>query len=259
MNDYFQNKVAIITGGGTGIGKETARTLLAAGAKVLINGRRESVLAATAKELDPSGRSIAFVAGDAGSKAVAAQVAAAAVERFGGIDLLVNSAGIFKPTPFLDHTEADVDAYLAVAIKAPFFAAQAVIPEMLKRGGGSIVNVGSMWATIAVGATPSSAYSAGKAGLHALTRNLAIEFCGSKIRANAVAPAVVETPVYDTFLTPEQRAEILPTFNGFHPLGRNGQPADVVEAILFLAAAEWITGVVMPVDGGVTAGLHNKS
>lgn len=259
MNNYFESKVALITGGGTGIGKETARALLAVGAKVVINGRRESVLAATAKELDPSGKSIAIVAGDAGSKSVAGRVAESAVERFGGIDLLVNSAGIFKPTSFLDHTETDVDAYLGVAIKAPFFAAQAAIPEMLRRGGGSIVNVGSMWATIAVGATPSSAYSAGKAGLHALTRNLAIEFCGAKIRVNAVAPAVVETPVYDTFLTPQQRAEILPSFNGFHPLGRNGQPADVVEAILFLAAAEWITGVVLPVDGGVTAGLHQKS
>jgi NAD(P)-dependent dehydrogenase (short-subunit alcohol dehydrogenase family) len=149
---------------------------------------------------------------------------------------------------------------LNVAVKAPFLAAQAAIPQMLKRGGGSIVNVGSMWGLIAVGATPSSAYSAGKAGLHALTRNLAIEFCGNQIRVNAVAPAVVETPVYDTFLTPEQRSAILPTFNDFHPLGRNGQAIDIVNAILFLASdrASWITGTVLPVDGGVTSGLHQR-
>jgi len=106
------------------------------------------------------------------------------------------------------------------------------------------------------GATPSSAYSAANAGVHALVRNLAIELAPDRIRINAVAPAVVETPVYSTFLSPEQVKEILPSFNAFHPLGRNGQPADVAEAILFFASeqASWITGTVLPVDGGVTAG-----
>lgn len=260
INKEFENKIALITGGGTGIGKETARALLNQGANVIINGRRENILQATAQELDPSGKHIAWVTGDVGLKSTAKKISAIAKERFGGIDILVNNAGIFKPTPFLEHTEADVDAYIGVAIKGPFFVAQAVIPQMIQRGGGSIVNVGSMWALIAVNATPSSAYSAGKAGLHALTRNLAIEFCANKIRVNAVAPAVVETPVYDTFLTAGQRAEILPTFNEFHPLRRNGQPRDIVEAILFLAGsrADWITGVVLPVDGGITSGIHQS-
>jgi NAD(P)-dependent dehydrogenase (short-subunit alcohol dehydrogenase family) len=95
-----------------------------------------------------------------------------------------------------------------------------------------------------------------KAGVHALTKNLAIELAADKIRVNAIAPAVIETPVYDTFLTPEQVKEVLPTFNAFHPLGRNGQVADVAEAMLFLASdqASFITGVVLPVDGGVMAG-----
>jgi NAD(P)-dependent dehydrogenase (short-subunit alcohol dehydrogenase family) len=113
-----------------------------------------------------------------------------------------------------------------------------------------------MWAIQAIGATPSSAYSAAKAGVHALARNLAIELAPHKIRVTAVAPAVVETPVFNTFLSDQQVKEVLPTFNAFHPLGRNGQPRDVAEAILFLASddASWITGVVLPVDGGVTAG-----
>jgi len=109
-----------------------------------------------------------------------------------------------------------------------------------------------------IGATPSSAYSAANAGVHQLVKNLAIELAPHNIRINAVAPAVVETPVYGTFMTPEQVAETLPSFNAFLPLGRNGQPRDVADAALFLASdeASWITGTVLPVDGGVTAGRH---
>ena len=103
---------------------------------------------------------------------------------------------------------------------------------------------------------PSSAYSVAKAGVHALVKNLAIELAPDNIRVNAIAPAVIETPVYDTFLSSEQVKAVLPTFNALHPLGRNGQPADAAEALLFLASdqASWITGVVLPVDGGVMAG-----
>ena len=127
---------------------------------------------------------------------------------------------------------------------------------MRKRGrGGAVINTGSMWALHAIAATPCSASSAAKGGVHALTKNLAIEFAPDRIRVNAVAPAVVETPLFDPLLTPEQLA----SFNAFHPLGRNGQSADVTEAVLFLADDErsgWITGVVLPVDGGVTAGRN---
>jgi len=178
-----------------------------------------------------------------------------------GVDILVNNAGIFKPTPFLEHTEEDYNACMNIILGGTFHASQAAIPEMRKRGRGAIVNTGSMWAIQAIGATPSSAYSAAKAGVHALTRNLAIEFAAYHIRVNAVAPAVVETPVYNTFLSNEEVKAVLPTFNNFHPLGRNGQTHDVTSAILFLsgAQADWITGVVLPVDGGVTAGQHVRT
>lgn len=252
----FQNKVVLITGGGTGIGKVTAERLVALGAKVVINGRRADVLAQTAAAIDKTGEKIVTVSGDIANPATSREMVEVAQKRFGGVDILINNAGIFKPTPFLDHTEEDVNAYLDIIFKGTFFASQAAVPAMQKRGGGAIVNVGSMWAIQAIGLTPSSAYSAAKAGVHALTRNLAIEFAKDGIRITTVAPAVVETPVFGTFLTPEQVAEVLPTFNAFHPLGRNGQPKDVVEAILFLASEEaaWITGAILSVDGGVTAG-----
>lgn len=256
----FENKTVVITGGATGIGWETARAFLERGANVVLNGRREMKLQEAITGLDPTGKHVAYLAGDIGKPETARQLVRTAVQRFGGVDILVNNAGIFKPTPFLDHTEEDYNAYVSIILGGTFHASQAAIPEMQKRGAGAIVNTGSMWASQAIGATPSSAYSAAKAGVHALTRNLAIEFAADHIRVNAVAPAVVETPVYNTFLSEEQVKEVLPTFNNFHPLGRNGQPQDVTSAIVFLASsqADWITGVVLPVDGGVMAGQHAK-
>ena len=254
----FENKTVVITGGATGIGLETARAFLEHGASVVLNGRREMKLQEAITALDPTGKRVAYLAGDIGKPETSRQLIRTAVQRFGGVDILVNNAGIFKPTPFLEHTEDDFNAYVNIILGGTFHTSQAAIPEMQKRGGGAIVNTGSMWASQAIGATPSSAYSAAKAGVHALTRNLAIEFAADHIRVNAVAPAVVETPVYNTFLSEDEVKEVLPTFNGFHPLGRNGQPHDVTSAILFLAGekADWITGVVLPVDGGVTAGRH---
>ena len=127
---------------------------------------------------------------------------------------------------------------------------------MRERGGGAIVNVGSMWAVDAIGTTPTSAYSAAQAARHALTKNLAIELAPHRIRVNAVGLAFVETPAYERFLSPEEAQAVLDSVDRFHPLGRRGQPEDVVEAVLFLAGpgARWITGATLPIDGGVLAG-----
>lgn len=251
----FQDRVVAITGGGSGIGKETAARFLAEGAKVAINGRDQAKLEAAAREIDPTGQKVVIHAGDIANPATGSALVDLAVSRFGRLDVLVNNAGVFNPKPFLELTEAEYDWYLDTILKGKFFTAQAAARAM-QASGGAIVQTGSMWAIQAVGATPSAAYSAANAGVHAMVRNLAIELAPFNIRINAVAPAVVETPVYNTFMSDDEVKETLPKFDAFHPLGRNGQPRDVAEAILFLASeqASWITGTILSVDGGVTAG-----
>ncbi len=250
----LSTKVVLITGAGTGIGADAARAFHDAGSFLVLNGRRHAVLEQTASAIDPSGRTVAIVPGDIGDPSTAKQMADVATRRFGGVDVLFNNAGIFAPGPFLETTPDELDRYLNL-VRGYFFASQAVIPSMRKRGGGAIVNTGSMWASHAIAATPCSASSTAKGGVHALTGNLAIEFAPDRIRVNAIAPAVVETPLFDPILSREQ----LESFNGFHPLRRNGQARDITEAVLFLADEErsgWITGIVLPVDGGVTAGRN---
>lgn len=252
----FEGKVVAITGGGSGMGRAVAAAFLESGARVVLNGRREPVLADTARELDPSGKRVRMVSGDIGRSETGERLVAAAVSAFGGLDTLVNAAGIFAPKAFVDHVEADLDAYLGTILKGTFFASQAAVPALRARGGGAIVNIGSMWASQAVAATPSSAYSAAKAGVHALTKNLAMELAPLQIRVNTLAPAVVDTPVYRAFVPGADIPKVLASFDAFHPLGRVGTTADVVGAVLFFAGegARWITGTVLPVDGGVMAG-----
>jgi len=252
----FFDKVAVVTGGGSGIGKEVAKSFVDEGGAVVIGGRDADKLRAAAAEIDSSGTRVATVAGDIADTVTATRLVTQAENRFGGLDVLFNNAGVFRPKSFLDVTEDEFDEFLDTILKGKFFMAQAAAKAMNARGGGAIVQTGSIWAIQAIGATPSAAYSAANAGVHALVRNLAIELAGQNIRVNAVAPAVVETPIYGTFIPADQVDRTLSGFNSFHPLGRNGQPADVAEAMLYLASdkASWITGAVLPVDGGVTAG-----
>jgi NAD(P)-dependent dehydrogenase (short-subunit alcohol dehydrogenase family) len=255
MSD-FSGKVVVITGGGGGIGKAAAARFLEEGASVLLAGRRPQVLAAAQRELDASGERVAVFAGDASSPGVAGRLVGEAVDRFGGVDVLVNSTGVFRVVPFLEQTEEQLEEALDTTLRPTFYASQAAARTMADRGGGAIVNVGSMWALDAITTTPTSAYSAAQAGRHALTKNLAIELAPHGIRVNTVALAFVETPAYERFMTADQARAVLDSVNGFHPLGRHGYPRDVVEAILFLAGdrAGWITGTTLPIDGGVLAG-----
>src|SRR4051812_13455011 len=256
MTNHFDGKVVLVTGGGGGIGKAAARRFLDEGASVVLSGTRAAVLEAAQRELDPAGERSAIRAGAITGRAQAQDLVGLAVERFGGVDILVNSTGIFRPVPFLEQTEEHFEEALGSILRPTFWVAQAAAGAMRERGGGAIVNVGSMWAIDAIETTPTSAYSAAQAGRHMLAKNLAIELAPEGIRVNTVALAFVETPAYRRFLSEEEAHEVLESVNGFHPLGRRGQPEDVVEAILFLAGpgSAWITGTLLPVDGGVLAG-----
>jgi len=256
MTKHFENKVVLITGGGGGIGRAAARRFLDEGARVVLSGTRLHVLEAAQAELDPSGERTALHAGHITTRADAQALVDVAVRRFGGVDVLVNSTGIFRPVPFEEQTDEHFEEALGSILRPTFWVSQAVVGPMRERGGGAIVNVGSMWAVDAIATTPTSAYSAAQAGRHVLTKNLAIELADDRIRVNTVALGFVETPAYQRFMSAEEAREVLDALNAFQPLGRHGQPGDVAEAIVFLAGADsgWITGTTLPIDGGVLAG-----
>ena len=248
------NKNIIITGASSGIGKAIAIDFLKEGANLVINARNEERLITFKNELDQYASQIQIVAGDIAIRSTGERLAKAALDHYGSIDVLINNAGMFTPKPFLEATENDLDMYYGSTVKGSYFTCQAVIPSMVQQADGCIINIGSMWVEHPLEATPCSASQVAKGGMHTLTRHLAIEFSSNNIRVNTIAPAVIDTPLYDDLMDRKQLEQL----GGLHPLRRLGNVEDVTSWARHLAGpgGRFVTGQTLLIDGGITAGNH---
>jgi len=232
-----ERKVAVITGASQGIGAGLVRGFLDKGFRIVANSRSIKTEASA---------DILAVAGDITEPAVAERVIKGAVEKFGRVDTLVNNAGIFIAKPFTDYTEADFANVLSVNLAGFFHVSQRAIRQMVAQGGGHIVNLTTTLVNQPVKGVPSALASLTKGGLDAVTRSLAIEYADQRIRVNAVAPGIIKTPMHP----PETHAFLA----GLHALGRMGEVSEIVEAVLYLESAAFVTGETLHVDGGAHAG-----
>jgi NAD(P)-dependent dehydrogenase (short-subunit alcohol dehydrogenase family) len=230
-------KVVVVTGASQGIGAGLVRGFLDRGYRIVANSR--------SIKPDASGEVLA-VAGDIAEPTVAERVIGAAVEKFGRVDTLVNNAGIFVAKPFTEYTEADFAKVMSVNVAGFFYVSQQAVRQMLKQGGGHIVNMTTSLVRQPMKGVPAAMASLTKGGLDAVTRALAIEYADKKIRVNAVAPGIIETPMH----APDTHDFLA----GLHPLGRMGEVQEVVDAVLYLESAGFVTGETLHVDGGAHAG-----
>ena len=244
----MKTQTVIISGASTGLGYAMAALFLARGHNVVLNSVNPENLEHAVSGLGAPERVAAF-AGDVQQRAVGEKLVSLARQRFGRLDTLINNAGIFAPKPFLDVTEADLDQFLGTNLKGTYFTTQAAIPAMLRTGGGSIINIGTVLVDHAIGGFPATAPISSKGAIHALTRQLAAEFGPQNIRVNAIAPGIIRTPIQGKI-----GVESADSLASLHLLNRVGEPEHVAEAAYLLATNDFITGEILNVDGGHVAG-----
>ncbi len=230
-------KVAIITGASQGIG---------AGLAAAYRRRGYAVIATARTIASPADSGIVAVEGDIADPDTAERVVEAALERFGRIDTLINNAGIYIGKPFTDYTLEDFNALVAVNLAGFFHITSRAIKQMLDRGGGHVVNVSTTLAEYAESATPAALQTLTKGGLVAATRSLAIEYASRGVRVNAVSLGVIRTQMHDE--------STYAGMGALHPIGRVGEIADVVGGVLYLESAPFVTGEILHIDGGQSAG-----
>jgi NAD(P)-dependent dehydrogenase (short-subunit alcohol dehydrogenase family) len=230
-------KVVVVTGASQGIGAEVVKAFR----------KLDYRIVATARSIKPSDdANILAVAGDIGDPATAQRVISEGVARFGRIDTLVNNAGIYIGKPFTEHTAEDYAAVVNVNLAGFYYITQLAIAEMEKHSSGHVVSVTSSAVDAAISGVYSVLAALTKGGLNAATKSLAIEYARKDIRVNAVAPGIIKTPMH----APDTHEAL----GAFHPLGRMGEMSDIADAILFLDSAPFITGEILHVDGGQSAG-----
>jgi len=258
----LKNKVAIVTGAAGGIGRATALLFSREGAKVVLNDLRGEPVQETGKLVTEQGGEATVVVGDVASAADVETLAKAALDRYGRIDILDNNAAIYLSRDFPDLAEEDFDRLMDINVKGTYLCCKRIIPEMIKGGGGSIINLGSIVSFIALDGPQNlaPAYVTSKGAILQLTRALAVRYGRNNIRVNCVCPGFIETDMVEVALagmsdSPQGRDDIRKAGEAAHALGRFGKPGEVANAILFLASDEssFVTGSPLHVDGGYLA------
>ncbi|MCG6156442.1 SDR family oxidoreductase [Rubinisphaera margarita] len=245
----FANKVVVVTGATSGIGRETALRFAAEGARVVLAGRREKEGQEAVTEIQAAGGTALFVQTDVAREGDVRGLIERTVSEYGRLDIAFNNAGVEHAGPVTDVTVEDYERVFGINVLGVLLCQKYEIPAMLRSGGGAIINTSSVLGHIAM---PGAAlYNASKHAVEGITRTTALEYAEQGIRVNSVAPAVIGTDMIERFAGPNGREEM----KGLHPIGRIGRPEEVAEAVLYLASdsASFTTGISLPVDGGFLA------
>jgi len=250
----LQGKVALITGAGMGQGREGALLFAEHGARVVVADVNGDAAADTVRTIERAGGAAVAVAGDVSSERDVERIVATAVERFGGLHILYNNAGVLwkdRDRSVLETSEENWDRVQAINLKGPFFVAKHGIPHLIRAGGGSVINVGSVSALCGFTLAQDS-YTAAKGALISLTKSIAIQFARQNVRCNIIHPGIIETPMQAPYLKDPAKRK---SFEDGIPLGRIAHPREIAHVALFLASDEssYVTGAEIAVDGGFTA------
>src|SRR5687767_4529591 len=248
----IKDKVAIVTGAGGGVGKAISKRLSSEGCKVIMLGRNRTKLQKAATEIGNKKNTVTVIA-DITKEAEVLSAIDQTINSFDKIDILVNNAGILNdPMPFHEMTEDQWDDLVKTNLFGTFRMTQAVIPVMMKNGGGSIVNISSVLGIRAIPRVPLSVYAVTKAGVIMFTRSIAVEYGQYKIRCNCIAPSTIRSSIIEPYLQDEEAKKVL---ESTFPLRVIGEPDDIAGAVAYLCSddSKWVTGTIMMVDGGLSA------